>query len=326
MSAKTGIEWTESTWNPVTGCSKVSAGCKHCYAERDWRRLSANTKTRYFGREFTDVQCHQDVLQLPLRWTKPRRIFVNSMSDLFHDAVPDEFIDQVFAVMALCPQHTFQILTKRPARLRTYIETIPARASRCRADLVVRLNDPDSVLGALRSDYEGAKPWPLANVWLGVSIEDQPAADERIPLLLQTPAAVRWISAEPLLGAIDIRRYLDVDLDRGLGEPWLDWVAAGGESGPHARPSHPDWFRSLRDQCQAADVPFLFKQWGEWEPREKWDAPVWKMVAIMPDGSDVDHDTAPQDVGGHRMARVGKKNAGRLLDGIQHDGYPMVQS
>jgi protein gp37 len=275
MSDKSHIEWTESTWNPVTGCTKVSQGCKHCYAKHQaWPRLKASPQTVYFGREFEDVQCHPQRLDQPLRWTKPRRIFVNSMSDLFHEAVPESFIDSVWAVMALAPHHTYQILTKRPERMRNYL-THPERYQR-----VLRAADPfrqmRPKLGGIGISDPASPAW-WRQVWLGVSVEDQATADERIPLLLDTPAAVRWISAEPLLGPIRLRRpdfsdgppggplghgpgWIGPDDGSAARGPTLDWVVVGGESGPGARPCHPDWARSLRDQCQAAAVPFFFKQ------------------------------------------------------------------
>ncbi|MFZ2910841.1 MAG: phage Gp37/Gp68 family protein [Candidatus Desulfobacillus denitrificans] len=316
MSDKTGIEWTEATWNPVTGCSKVSQGCKHCYAERDWPRLSApRPKSNiYTGRNFTDVRCHPERLDQPLLWTRPRRIFVNSMSDLFHSDVPDSFIRQVFGVMATEAHHTFQVLTKRAARMR---------------DLLTRWRNDGTF-----QYHEGLAP---ANVWLGVSVEDQATADERIPLLLQTPATVRWVSAEPLLGPVDLTKWLHpegrctdcrelivsqrsmVSCECG-SEPTLyrieliDWLVAGGESGSKSRPMHPAWARGLRDQCAAAGVAFLFKQWGEWHPR------IWQEggdVAIGPDGG---YRTTM--VGDCEMVRCGKKAAGRHLDGVLHDEYP----
>ena len=199
MSTKTKIEWTKgddgtpgATWNPVTGCSKVSQGCKNCYALRDWPRLSAPRPKPniYTGREFTDVQCHPERLDQPLRWTKPRRIFVNSMSDLFHPDVPFEFIIEVFARMALAQQHTFQILTKRPKRMLDFLTTENFYQERTIKGKAWQ------ILGAYRnrnySSFGMKAPWPLPNVWLGVSVEDQATADERIPLLLETPAAVRW--------------------------------------------------------------------------------------------------------------------------------------
>jgi len=247
------IEWTNETWNPATGCSKVSAGCTNCYMFRDWKRLSANPKTVYFNRKPTDIQTHDDRLSQPLRWKRPRRIFVNSMSDLFHKDIPFNFIDRVFFSMHQASQHTFQILTKRPERMREFFES-------------------NNTMKTFHS---------LPNVWLGVSVEDQKTADERIPLLLKTPAAIRFISYEPALGPVD---FTHMDVEKAGDKEWcwinsltgkhtdmgrpcppvptLDWVIAGGESGPLgvARWSDPKWFRSLRDQCKAGDVPFFMKQ------------------------------------------------------------------
>jgi len=345
MADKTRIEWTDATWNPVTGCSKVSAGCKHCYAEREWPRMTKLVPA-YAGREFTDVRTHGERLAQPIRWAKRRMIFVNSMSDLFHEAVPDEFIDSVFGVMWACLHgrdeqdgHIFQVLTKRADRMRNYFKT-DRRESWARSAVHHGGGiDPDGIWDQV---MDAAGPHP--RIWLGVSVENQAAADERIPLLLDTPAAVRWISAEPLLGPVRLSGLFglttddeDVRIDALNGnfvtsryqeEPTplgahLDWVVAGGESGTKARPMHPAWVRSLRDQCAAAGVPFLFKQWGEWAPRDTWiPASLKPQLAIDPDGNQVDHDVAPQDVVGHRFERIGKKAAGRLLDGVQHDGYP----
>ena len=280
------IEWTNETWNPVTGCSKVSEGCKHCYAEREWARLSANPKTVYHGRKFTDVMFHPERLDQPLRWKKPRMIFVNSMSDLGHESIPLDFTDRVFGYMNMCRRHTFQILTKRPKRLR------------------------EVVLHAL--DEEGLSVFP--NVWLGVSVEDQETADERIPLLLETPAAVRFVSYEPALGPVDLSRWVI--------HPRLDWVIAGGESGPKARPSHPDWFRTVRDQCQAAGVPFFFKQWGEWLPAASGHGGpargAWGGDRFLYGWGDIqDND--------NNMVRAGKRALGsRTLDGVVHDARPEI--
>lgn len=363
MSDKTGIEWTDATWNPVTGCSKVSQGCKHCYAERDWARLSANPGTKYFGRDFTDVATHAEVLPLPCRWTKPRRIFVNSMSDLFHEAVPFWFIAAVFGVMAGASWHTFQVLTKRPKRMLEFFAWLDAHPDRAEfdsprlqekypgsdwrpflcADLASRLL-PDQGDG-LRVAIAGQ--WPLPNVWLGVSVEDQATADERVPLLLQVPAAVRFISAEPMLGPVDLtmiphsvgygsspcdgcgtsvaRDALDgsTHCESGCDGPILtslDWVITGGESGPNARPMHPVWARDLRDQCAAAGVPFLHKQNGEWAEKEQAEA--------ISDFSDVLRGGDGSRVitrHGAIFYRIGKKAAGRLLDGVEHNGYPEVR-
>ncbi|TGE35910.1 phage Gp37/Gp68 family protein [Desulfosporosinus fructosivorans] len=339
--AKTKIDWADAVWNPTTGCSKVSAGCANCYAEREWKRLSANPMTAYFGRKFNDVACHPERLDQPLRWKKPRRIFVNSMSDLFHEDVPDEFIDEVFAVMSDAGQHTFIILTKRPDRMKRYLSPDNPRYT---ASKVFRLTKEPS--GKFDCDLH----WPLINVWLGVSVENQEAADERIPLLLQTPAEVRFISAEPLLSEINISRYLKWPIckhwgqdgnprDYGkyhwekqalVGEGWtgLDLVITGGESGPKARPMHPDWVRSLRDQCQTAGTKFFFKQWGEWIklPFKALGGSgaigCWSPGRSFSSGEACNESVYPGTI---NMKRVGKKVAGRLIDGRTWDELPEVQ-
>ncbi|MDR4483880.1 MAG: phage Gp37/Gp68 family protein [Nitrospirales bacterium] len=247
---KTKIEWADMVWNPVRGCSLVSAGCENCYAMKQAHRFAGRGKP-YEG--LTQVGPHgprwkgnirlvPEVLNQPLKIKKPQKIFVNSISDLFHEDVPDEFIEKVFNVMWEAKHHTFQVLTKRPQRMLDFL----VGSSGC-----------------------GAGQEPIPNVWLGVSLEDQKTADERIPLLLQTPAAVRWISAEPLLGPIDVDfDEMDIALEPdGAGttaiQGKIDWVVVGGESGPKARPMHPDWVRSIRDQCQSAGVPFVDQQWGD---------------------------------------------------------------
>lgn len=287
MSDKSKIEWTDATWNPVRGCSRVSAGCTRCYAERMAARFSGpggwaeglaeNTPAgpRWTGR----VELVPEKLDQPLRWKRPRRVFVNSMSDLFHEGLSNADIAAVFGVMAASPQHTFQVLTKRPERMREWFRwaermAIPGVKRRCVAawECVGRCAD-------LAGAFDGPKrrrlnlpggdlyAWPLPNVWLGVSVEDQATADARIPLLLNTPAAVRFVSAEPLLGPVDMRRgiyQMSDDVRRGTGTSLvgIDWVIVGGESGPGARPMHPDWARSLRDQCEAAGVAYFMKQMG----------------------------------------------------------------
>ncbi len=214
MADKSSIEWTQATWNPVTGCSKVSAGCKNCYAERLAARLQAMGNARY--RNGFRVTLHPDLIELPKRWREPRLIFVNSMSDLFHEHVPEEFIQRVFGTMHDCPQHTFQILTKRSARLRK---------------------------------LAGNLDWP-ANIWMGVSVEDARVM-QRIADLQAVPAAVRFLSCEPLIGPLN-----DLPLTG------IHWVIVGGESGPGARPMKIEWIRSIFRQCRKAKVPFFFKQWG----------------------------------------------------------------
>ena len=238
---RSSIEWTDATWNPVTGCTEVSPGCAHCYAKTFAERFRGVTGHPY-ERGF-DLQLRPERLDQPLRWKKPRSIFVNSMSDLFHEAVPAEYIREVFAVMAIADQHRFQVLTKRSERL---------------AELAPSL------------------PWP-PNVWMGVSVENQ-RWTSRIEGLRAAPAAVRFLSCEPLLGP------LELDLEG------IDWVIAGGESGPGARPMGPEWPRGIRDQCEAAGVAFFFKQWGA-------------------------HDASGK--------RVGKKRAGRILDGATWNATPL---
>lgn len=241
----TKIEWTDCTWNPTTGCTKISSGCKNCYAARMANRLRGR-----FGYPADDpfrVTLRPDRLELPFKWRNPRRVFVDSMGDLFHEAVPFDFIAAVFGVMAANPQHTFQILTKRPNRMLEWYSWISPEM-----DLLNQIAE-----------------WPIfPNVWLGVTAENQKAADERIPTLLQCPAAVRFVSAEPLLGPLNLRRFfLDDDgLDLEGGWPQfagLDWVIVGGETGPGARPMNPDWARQIRDQCKEVGVPFFFKKMGQ---------------------------------------------------------------
>lgn len=320
MSNKTSIEWTDATWNPVTGCTKVSAGCKHCYAEREWPRMTRLVPS-YAGRDFTDVRCHPERLDQPLRWKRPRKVFVNSMSDLFHEDVPDWFVDSVFAVMSIAETHTFQVLTKRPHLMRTYLSD-PHRVGKIMVAATALNGDIDpSAICAV---------WPLPNVWLGTSVEDQPSADKRVVELLETPAAVRFISAEPLLGSVNVGIYLSRTNMPGLSMmpgfvdplPGIDWVIVGGESGPNARPMHPDWVRSLRDQCAAAGVPFLFKQWGEWIGADQDECPVGPPASRWQWG-----DGTPFSYGGiggslPLLCRAGKARAGRLLDGVLHDGHP----
>lgn len=391
MGTKTGIEWTDSTWNPIRGCSRVSEGCRNCYAEKVAYRFSGegqlyeglavlrNGHASWTG-EVAFVEKHLlDPLKLgpvvtgcltgevlphakaghcPKCGERQRRIFVNSMSDLFHENVTDEMRDKIFAVMALCPQHTFQVLTKRPQRMLEYLTQYPkSRNELCWRWHVAQAIDglfPIRTERSIEAKERVIDQSPLPNVWLGVSVEDQKTADTRIPLFLQTPAAVRFISAEPLLGPVDLtsavvaietyapgetckwsRTSLEVgdvwhsedgDVSDGPEYPALDWVICGGESGPGARPMHPDWARGLRDQCAAAGVPFFFEQWGEWSPIPEWipseKAP--QQTAIALDGSTVSIHVNPDEVGGHRMMRVGKRDASSLLDGAAWKQFPKV--
>jgi protein gp37 len=243
---KTKIEWADSVWNPTTGCTKVSQGCKNCYAKKvhDMRHKAYQEGKQLppqYSVPFETVLLHENRLEQPFHWRKPQRVFVNSMSDLFHPDVPDDFIVKVFAVMFTALEHTFMILTKRPARMLEWINKYPASYM----------------------DREAKR------VWLGVSVENQQAADERIPLLLQTPAAVRFVSCEPLLGAVDLTNYYPWSHSKAEAEslqfiqsPNSFWVICGGESGPGARPMHPDWARALVRQCSIANVPIFVKQMG----------------------------------------------------------------
>ena len=309
MSRKSNIEWTDHTWNPIVGCS-------------------------------TD-----HILTQPLRWRKPKRIFVNSMGDLFHEDVPDEWIDKVFAVMALAPQHTFQVLTKRADRMREYITD--AKMQR-RIDVAMVNLLADAPIARLPTPITDANyKWPLPQVWLGISAERQQEADERIPHLLQTPAAVRFVSAEPLLGPIDLtsvwyseHRSLNAltgwkgfdDSGARMHCSALNWIIVGGEGGPRARPMHPDWARSLRDQCETAGAAFFFKQWGEWIDfhAAPIDARLKTDIDAVPYGEwhdDTGFVASCLCGAGHgSVIRVGKKAAGRLLDGREHNGMPQVRA
>lgn len=331
MSALSKIEWTDRTWNPVRGCSLVSAGCKNCYAMKQAHRFSGQgqpymglTKMTSHGPVWTGtVALVEPALNEPAHWKKPARVFVNSMSDLFHDNVTDDFIAQVWKRMAWNQRHTFQVLTKRPARMLDWLSQ----------------HGTDSVFFGEEAEYQESLEshgWPVRNVWLGVSVEDQETARERIPILLHTPAAVRWLSCEPLLGPIDLSPWLELgglDTDRGLSNPGIDWVVCGGESGPGARPMHPEWARSLRDQCKAAGVPFFFKQWGDWGDGDSIESTGlakhgwWEDDRL--DGGATRHEWPGPTINGIEICsqrptvyHVGKKAAGRFLDGITHDAYP----
>lgn len=383
MSETTAIEWTDSTWTPIRArgddgrigwhCAHVSEGCRNCYAERINMRLGTGCEykpahlvhTTQQGDQRGDVEVFLDeqMLQTPLRWRKPRTVFVCSMTDLFADFVRDEWIDRIFAVMALCPRHTFQVLTKRTKRMRDYMARpgvevrIGLEALGLCCDAYEASNGKSTigqgvVLKATDINPGALDVWPLPNVWLGVSAEDQQTADERIPDLLATPAAVHFVSLEPLLGPIDMTSiarddgwmidalrgvyscHHDEGFDHGAAleehgdGPRIAWVIAGGESGPGARPMHPEWVRSLRDQCKAADVAFCFKQWGAWTPGEnvlsqrgRIETATWFDQQWLRNTENLANE-------GHRdgepdVYRVGKKAAGRLLDGRTHDEFPV---
>ncbi|SDD93288.1 protein gp37 [Bradyrhizobium brasilense] len=332
------IEWTTDTWNPIVGCSIATPGCTNCYAMAMAARIEAmnaeareteqrSGKKRTIAAQYDGTTkkvngsavwtgklalAGDSILLKPFKVKKPTTWFVNSMGDLFHEEVPDEWIDKVFAVMALNPHHTFQLLTKRAKRMRQWFDA--DRAERVGLTMLTIVD---------RIPYGHRQvPWPLPNVWLGVSTERQQEADERIPGLLATPAAIRFISAEPLLGPIDLARAVRVsggaDYRSHIIGKHLDWVIVGGESGPAARPMHPDWARSLRDQCVAANVPFFFKQWGAYRPLTEIEKVTACGATIVYPEPTIRN--GPQ--GGVYMLQVPKKLAGRELDGQLHDAMP----
>ena len=332
MGDQTDIEWADATWNPIVGCDVCSPGCANCYAMGQAYRLLDKPRSHYAGttRSVNGKAVWTGKIELapphivtkPMRWRRPRRIFVNSMGDLFHERVPVDWMHRTFTVMACTPTHQYLVLTKRAARMRSYIDMPAAEAADRLADAAAGMWFDDSTVCGIANwvngwarwlevsedgnPLNGTKPrWPLPNVWLGVSVEDQRRAEERIPDLLATPAALRWISAEPLLEPVDL-------------EPWLsmiDWVVVGGESGRDARAMHPDWARSVRDQCQAAGVPHFFKGWGEWAPVAK--VGTGGTGIVLPN-----HHYFPDTT---TSRRVGKKAAGRLLDGREWNEFPDVR-
>lgn len=381
MADRTSIEWTRgadgsagATWNPIRArtpdgkvghhCEHKSEACRFCYAERINKRLGTRLdyKPGYLKSGAVEVFLDEKKLAEPLRWRKPRNIFLGSMTDVGADFVTDDMLDKVLAVAALRPDHVFQVLSKRPDRMQRYIS-----GARDRVGFIAFVN---ALRGAGKIDpevwrYPERRPWPLPNVWLGTSVEDQPTADERIPHLVATPAAVRFISYEPALGPLNLHEYLlgfsgghpaacscghGHGFDRcpnygrvsptchrcdcrqfrkRHGADGLHWVIAGGESGPGARPAHPNWFRSVRDQCVAAGVAYFFKQWGEWAPDTLLDNARKRGVLLQPDGSRPTEADLPAMMAGtfdfrpwQHLSAVGKKRAGRLLDGRTWDEMP----
>lgn len=347
MAGKSKIHWTDATWQPVTGCSVISAGCKNCYA----MKLAGGRLRHHPSRAgLTDpsaagpvwngtVRLNEDWLDQPLKWQAPRRIFVCAHGDLFHDAVPDDWIDTVFQIMDIGRRHTFQVLTKRPERMRDFMTDHPE--------------------------------WRLPNVWLGVSAEDAATAAARIPVLMETPAAIRWVSYEPALGPVDFSpwmppvvatwcdggpespeiRQLLFAAARGARHrdpdpvPGIDWIVAGGESGAQARPAHPDWYRAARDVCARGAVPFFFKQWGRWmvgkeTTDNRFGLPLvygdGATFDVASDGADImlstaeDHRGPPMRIwkeywasGDGRLLRLAaKSDALPALDGYRHGEFP----
>ena len=337
----TGISWTDETWNPVRGCSRVSEGCRHCYAEQQAARIVRMGKgkpTAYDGlvrlvggeaRWTGEVRLVPDRLDDPMRWKKPRRIFVNSMSDLFHESLTNEQIAAVFGVMAACPQHTFQCLTKRAKRMREWFAWVASTGdpvSTCLREAFCVLDSPDDRnFYALEraAGYERPTRWSLPGVWLGVSVENQAAADERIPELLATPAAVRFLSCEPLLGAIDAIGRLDpgrcgcevcrtTSVRCTASQHPIDWVIAGCESGHGARPCEVGWLRSLRDQCAAARVAFFLKQaaaaWQRGPDPKRQGSTTYTGRIVYP--------------GDRSREKPGGVIELPYLDGVQHAAFP----
>ena len=361
MADNSGIEWTDATWNPITGCSVVSPGCTNCYAMglagtrlRNHPSRAGLTRDTKAGPVWTgEVRFNARWLDQPLHWRKPRMIFLGAHSDLFHPALPRAARDRIYAVMARAHWHTFQVLTKRADLMRAYLSDpeLPRRI----AALVTEAVGPDDIIVSREDELATGG---MRHVWHGVSAERQREADERIHELRATPSAVRYVSLEPLLGPIDLRHLnrLDTvasDCLTGLRvrprtgkaidkEPWnpIDWVIAGGESGPHARPSHPDWFHSLRDQCQAAGVPFFFKQWGEWREFDTGSAEIDEVdagteeaeailaLAIRPGWIDAAGNLyrrqadLPADTPCRLIERAGKTLAGAKLNGREHREMP----
>lgn len=418
MADKTAIEWADATLNYVNGCTRISPGCGGpgnaggCYAERLAATRMRNVPSRAGLAEMTPngprwtgkINTDDRALDQALRWRRPRRIFWNAHGDLFHESVPDATIDRLFAVCALTPHHTHMILTKRAGRMREYLTS--AGLDGFLDNRLTRIQDAAYRQAAMPSGKWSESAGMAArqacvdalhriddrtnagfrNVWLGVSVEDQQRADERIPDLLNTPAAIRFISAEPLLGPVDLTRicivrrvtkspragihinavtgrYVESGMpyigDWDVSKPYptdaqpltLDWVITGGESGPGGRPMHPDWARSLRDQCAAAGVPFLFKQWGEWAPVCEMSGDLTESIyhpapAHSPEAArrckvdqcDLHRDGTRfhgramygpgafwQGTGAMTMFEVGKAKAGRLLDGVVHNEFPQVR-
>jgi protein gp37 len=308
MGYTTKIEWTEASWIPIKAkygnfvgwhCVKVSDGCRHCYAEILNRRRGTTLDYNVMDGKIVETFLDDGTLRKPLTWRAPRRIFVCSMTDLFGEWVSDEWIDRVFGIMALTSRHQYQVLTKRPERMRDYMRT-----ERRQEMIEAVMSHESRAFGIL-----GMTGWPLPNVWLGVSVENQRTADERIPILLDTPAAIRFISVEPLLEQIDLSERLSWSGSTGYPDyeatddgPRINWVIVGGESGRDARPMNPDWVRAIRDECLAVEVPFFFKQWGEHLPVETYD------------------------IGGARRItyrKIGKQAASAMLDGRYHSDYPV---
>lgn len=322
------IWWTKS-WNPVVGCTKCSPACANCYAEtlhtqRHKALLAGKKQAECYRKPFGQVQFLPERLLDPLRWRGKQRVFTVNMGDPFHPDVTDAQLDQIVGIMACCWQHTFHLLTKRWERMHDYfagLDAEPDVADRLAGAVYTATRSQDaechaanSINNLLATSHNVG--WPMRNLCLGATIWGQPSADRAVPILLSTPAAKHFVSVEPMLGPVDlthVRTASGITWDtladgtdaEGLA---IDWVICGGETGPGARPMHPDWPRRLRDQCQAAGVPFFFKQWGEW-----WEYPYPNAKSfIVPKGNG----------SGRKMYRVGSRRAGRVLDGRTWEEIP----
>lgn len=351
------IGWTGKCWNIIGGCTNESTGCLNCWSRklvgtrfRENPRYDGLTVVRGDGKPHWTgkISLFEDRLEEPMHWRKPQLVFVASQADLFHPGVPEEFIDRAFAIMALCPHHTFQILTKRPQRMREYLsdehevqERIATalgkmldgqwiwnegKRFRNRIERMIGLfygyeTESDEDTGEEYDVQSAETVWPLRNVWLGTSTENQETFDKRAPELLDIAWPVHWLSIEPQVGSIVIP-------DNYLRE--LEWIVLGGESGTGARPMHPDWARSVRDQCEATGIPFFFKQTGEWLGWQHQWGPFWKSIR----GDEVDSHAWP-DITGEEPEGwiadlhddvvyqwVGKKAAGDILDGKRYQQFP----
>ena len=336
---KTKIEWTNTTWNPTIGCNKVSRGCKNCYAEIMHRRLMGMYPEKYKQPFLDGAFEYPEALTIPLKWKKPAMVFVDSMSDLFHENISFEYIDKVFSVMAANQHLTFQILTKRPERMLEYFDfRAPLYGDYPNAETNMRVWDI-----CLTNYSRFTTDWPLKNVWIGTSVEDQKAADERIPFLLKVPAAVRFLSCEPLISSVDLNINIDVLKWSGYNKlnvltgvltnnsrnstcatplmTTINWVIVGGESGNNAAPMHPDWVRTIRNQCEAAGVPFFFKQWGTWLPTTM--PLVSSQIAILPQYFASSKSKFYQSADGRsEYYKGGKNRTGNKIDGLQHLEFP----
>lgn len=352
MSDGTLIEWTDATWNLINGCTVLSPGCTNCYA----MRLAGTRLRNHPSREGLtkvvngnpvwtgEVLFNRAVALDPFKWREPRRIFVCAHGDLFHAEVPDAWIDYVFFMAMLCPQHTFQILTKRPERMREYMRIVLDETEQQTAGRFAIAAKHAGLCDHPRVRSMDIN-WPPRNVWLGTSVEDQKRAEERVPVLIETPAVVRWLSCEPLLGPVDLTALPSIfggvhrplmALNALLGfhqcgpavivaPGSIDWIVVGGESGPGSRPMHAGWARLLRDSCRAAGVPFHFKQWGDWAPgfvlADKIRmTPAQDLSRFERRGGFVSHEFANDAT----SYRIGKKLAGRELDGRTWDEYPEI--